>query len=140
MWKKDETRYKCLSTYSELFLREKHAHMSRDYWRQHFLGKICFSPKPKVLYILLERYFRADSKKVLPYIKKIILSKVTAILRPHDDIIIFLGKKYFSRISPLEIHYFFFLILYYQIVFVSGIICYVKTNSLVECGMLMILL
>ena len=77
--------------------------MSRDCWRQHFLGKIFFLQNPKY-YIPLERYFCADSKEGLPHIKKIILSKVIAILRPHDDIIIFLGKKYFSRISPLEIH------------------------------------
>ena len=40
-------------------------------------------------YIPLERYLNADSKKGLPHIKKIIPSKVTAILRPHDDVIIF---------------------------------------------------
>ena len=55
-------------------------------------------------YIPLKTYFISDSNKGLPHIKKIILSKVIAILRPHDDIIIFLGKKYFSRISPLKIH------------------------------------
>ena len=59
----------------------------------------------------MKRYFILDSKKGLPHIKKIIQSKVITILRPPNDIIIFLGKKYFSRISPLEIHYIHFLIL-----------------------------
>ena len=59
----------------------------------------------------MKRYFISDSKKGLLHIKKIILSKVIAILRPHDDIITLLGKKYFSRISPLEIHLFSYIIL-----------------------------
>ena len=101
------------------------------------LGKYYFNDIKE--YIPLKRYFISDSKEGLPHIKKIILSKVIAMLRPHNKIIIFLGKRYFSRISPLEI-IFFFLILYYQIVFASGIICYVKNYSLVECDMLMIFL
>ena len=84
--------------------------MLRDCWRQHFLGNFFSFQNPKY-YIPLERYFCADSEKGLPHIKKIVLSKFIAILRPHDDINIFLGKKYFSRISPLEIHYFVFLII-----------------------------
>ena len=70
------------------FFWESHAHMLRDFWHQHFLVKSFFLQNPKY-YIPLERYFCADSKEVLPYIKKIIPSKVTAILRPHDDVIIF---------------------------------------------------
>ena len=92
--KKHETWYKCLSTYSEYFFWESHAHMSRECWRQHFLGKNFFLQNPKY-HIPLERYFNADSKNGLPHIKKIISSKVTAILRRHNDVIIFLRKNAF---------------------------------------------
>ena len=51
-----------------------------------FRQKKFFFQSPKY-YIPLERYFRADSKEGLPHIKKIISSKVMAILRPNDDVI-----------------------------------------------------
>ena len=60
-------------------------------------------------YIPLKRYFISDSKKGLPHIKKIILSKVIAILRPHDDIIIFLGKNIFQEYRHWKYINFFFL-------------------------------
>ena len=91
----------------------------------------------------MKRYFIPDSKKGLSHIKKnviAILSKVIAILRRHNDIIFFLGKIFFQECHNWKYIKFFFLIFYYQIVFVSGIICFVKNISLVECGMLMIIL
>ena len=60
-------------------------------------------------YIPLKTYFISDSNKGLPHIKKIILS-------------IFYQNYSENTLS-------FFIILYYQIVFVFGIICYVKNNS-----------
>ena len=68
------------------FFWESHAHMSRDCWCQHFLGKFFFLQNPKH-YIPLERYFVLILKKVYFISKKIIQSKVIAILRSNDNVI-----------------------------------------------------
>ena len=59
-----------------------------------FQVKSFFLQNPKY-YIPLETYLNADSKNGLPHIKKIIRSKVVAILRPNDDAINFLRKNTF---------------------------------------------